>query len=93
MSSSSFAVTRFEEPFVSPAVGATASAPELHCLMNRPGRHRGRWRCAAAWVGALCAGAFVRRSASLNVRSCAHARGEAVPRELGGFAWRRLQSL
>ena len=37
MSSSSFAVTRFEEPFVSAAVGATASAPELHCLMNRPG--------------------------------------------------------
>ena len=37
MSSSSFPVTRFEEPFVSAAVGATASAPELHCLMNRSG--------------------------------------------------------
>ena len=37
MSSSSFPVTRFEEPFVSAAVGATASAPEPHCLMNRPG--------------------------------------------------------
>jgi hypothetical protein len=35
--SSSFPVTRFEEPFVSAAVGATASASELHCLMNRPG--------------------------------------------------------
>jgi len=35
VSSSSFPVTRFEEPFVSAAVGATASAPELHCLMNR----------------------------------------------------------
>ena len=37
MSSSSFPVIRFEEPFVSAAVGATASAPELHCLMNRSG--------------------------------------------------------
>ena len=37
MSSRSFAVTRLEEPFVSAAVGATASAPELHCLMNRRG--------------------------------------------------------
>ena len=37
MSSSFYPVTRFEEPFVSAAVGATASAPELHCLMNRPG--------------------------------------------------------
>ena len=37
MSSSSFPVTRFEEPFVSAAVGATASAPELRCLMNRSG--------------------------------------------------------
>jgi hypothetical protein len=36
VSSSSFAVTRFEEPSVAAAVGATASAPELHCLMNRP---------------------------------------------------------
>jgi hypothetical protein len=37
VSSSCFPLTRFEEPFVSAAVGATASAPELHCLMNRPG--------------------------------------------------------
>ena len=37
VSSSSFSVTRFEEPFVSAAVGAAASASELHCLMNRPG--------------------------------------------------------
>ena len=36
VSSSFFPVTRFQEPFVSAAVGATASAPELHCLMNRP---------------------------------------------------------
>ena len=37
MSSPCFPVTRFEEPFVAAAVGATASAPELHCLMNRSG--------------------------------------------------------
>ena len=37
MSSSSFPGTHFEEPFVSAAVDATASAPELHCLMNRSG--------------------------------------------------------
>ena len=37
MSSSCFPVTRFEEPFVPAAVGAAASASELHCLMNRPG--------------------------------------------------------
>ena len=37
VSLSSFLVTRFEEPFVAAAVGATASAPKLHCLMNRPG--------------------------------------------------------
>ncbi len=32
-----FPVTRFEEPFVSAAVGAKASARELHCLMNHSG--------------------------------------------------------
>ena len=37
MSSWSFSVTCLAEPFVSAAVGATASAPELHCLMNHPG--------------------------------------------------------
>ena len=37
MSSSSFPVSRFEEPFVSAAVGSVASVAELHCLMNRPG--------------------------------------------------------
>ena len=36
VSSSPFSVSRFEESFVSAAVGATASAPKLHCLMNRP---------------------------------------------------------
>ena len=72
MSSSSFPVIRFEEPFVSAAVGATASAPELHCLMNRPGI-TARVAAADAGVAPLrrrghsCAGAFVRRSASLEV--------------------------
>jgi hypothetical protein len=37
VSSSSFPVTCFEEPFVSAAVGATASAPKLHYPMNRSG--------------------------------------------------------
>jgi len=37
VSSSFFPVTRFQEPFVSAAVGATASARERHCLVNRPG--------------------------------------------------------
>ncbi len=74
MSSRSFAVTRLEEPFVSAAVGATASAPELHCLMNheppryhRARHRRGRWRCAAAWVGAFCFDGLVCRCASFEV--------------------------
>ena len=92
MSSSSFPDTRFEEPFVSAAVGATASAPELHCLMNRSGITvtvaaadagvaplRGREHSVLALRLSL---RFVRR------RSCALARGEAVPSDLGGFVWR-----
>ena len=37
VSSASFPVTRFEEPFVSAAVDVTASAPELHCPRKRSG--------------------------------------------------------
>jgi hypothetical protein len=37
VSTSSFAVTRLEEPFVSAAVESVASVAELHCLMNRSG--------------------------------------------------------
>jgi hypothetical protein len=71
---SSFPVTRFEEPFVSAAVGATASAPELHCLMNRPGitapvAAADAGVCAAAPAGAFCLGGFVCRCASFDVRA------------------------
>jgi hypothetical protein len=63
VSSWSFPVTRFAEPFVSAAVGATASAPELHCLMNRSG----------ITVAAAAAGASVaplrRREHSASVAS------------------------
>ena len=92
MSLSSLPVTRLEEPFVSAAVGATASAPELHCLMNRPGI-TAPVAAADAGVAPLrgwehSAGGFVYRSASLDV-GAARVRGEAVPRELGGFVWRQ----
>ncbi len=95
-SSSIFPVTRFEEPFVSAAVGATASAPELHCLMNRrgiavsprqsPPRTLALRRCAG---GSIVPSRLRLSLRFVRGRSCAHARGEAVPSELGGFVWRQ----
>ena len=89
--------SRLEEPFVSAAVGSVASVAELHCLMNRSGITvavaaadagvaplRGREHSVLALRLSL---RFVRR------RSCAPARGEAVPSDLGGFVWRQWQSL
>ena len=80
MSSSSFSVTCLAEPFVSAAVGATASAPELHCLMNRPGitaqvAAADAGVCAASRAGAFCLGDFVCRWVSFEVGA---ARGRAV---------------
>ena len=86
-----------EDPFVSAAVGATASAPELHCLMNRPGisaqsppRTLALRRCVG---GSILPRRFRLSLRFVRHRSCAPARGEAVPSDLGGFVWRQWQSL
>jgi len=81
VSSSSFPGSRFEEPLASAAVGATASAPELHCLMNRPGitarvaaadagvaplRRRGHSVSVASFVAALRSASELRAVARLR---------------------------
>ena len=78
VSSSSFSVTRFEEPFVSAAVGSVASVAELHCLMNRSGitapvaaadagvaplRRREHSASAVSFVAALCSTSELRAGA------------------------------